>query len=214
MHVLHLSSSDALPLIAAARREGVRITVESCPHFLTLTAEEIPDGATEFKCCPPIREAANQDALWEGLADGTIDCIVSDHSPSTADLKTADFGAAWGGISSLQLGLPAIWTEARERGHTLDDVVRWMATAPAALAGLGHKGAIEPGRDADFTVLAPEETFTVDPQNLQHRNKITAYAGKTLHGVVRSTWLRGRQINDGATLAEPTGELLERPHRP
>ncbi|WP_329144912.1 allantoinase AllB [Streptomyces sp. NBC_01456] len=213
VHVLHLSSGDALPMIAAARREGVRITVETCPHFLTLTAEEVPDGATEFKCCPPIREAGNQDALWEGLADGTIDCVVSDHSPSTADLKTADFGAAWGGISSLQLGLPAIWTAARARGHRLDDVVRWMSTAPAALAGLGRKGAIEPGRDADFAVLAPEETFTVDPQALQHRNKITAYAGKTLYGVVRSTWLRGRQINDGATLTEPTGALLERPRR-
>ncbi|MFI1159480.1 allantoinase AllB [Streptomyces sioyaensis] len=212
VHVLHLSSGDALPLIAAAKREGVRLTVETCPHFLTLAAEEIPDGATEFKCCPPIREAGNQDALWAGLADGTIDCIVSDHSPSTADLKTADFGAAWGGISSLQLGLPAIWTAARARGHRLDDVVRWMATAPAALAGLARKGAIEPGRDADFAVLAPEETFTVDPQALQHRNKITAYAGKTLCGVVRSTWLRGRQINDGATLAGPTGELLQRPH--
>ncbi|MFI0902429.1 allantoinase AllB [Streptomyces sioyaensis] len=212
VHVLHLSSGDALPLIAAAKREGVQLTVETCPHFLTLAAEDIPDGATEFKCCPPIREAGNQDALWAGLADGTIDCIVSDHSPSTADLKTADFGAAWGGISSLQLGLPAIWTAARARGHRLDDVVRWMATAPAALAGLGRKGAIEPGRDADFAVLAPEETFTVDPQALQHRNKITAYAGRTLHGVVRSTWLRGRQINDGTTLAEPTGELLRRPH--
>ncbi|GAA3179048.1 MULTISPECIES: allantoinase AllB [Streptomyces] len=213
VHVLHLSSADALPLIAAAKAEGVRITVESCPHFLTLTAEEIPDGATEFKCCPPIREGANQDALWQGLADGTIDCIVSDHSPSTADLKTADFGAAWGGISSLQLGLPAIWTAARARGHSLEDVVRWMATAPAALVGLGRKGAIEAGRDADFAVLAPDETFTVDPAALQHRNKITAYAGKTLHGVVRSTWLRGRKINDGATLAAPTGDLLTRPER-
>ncbi|MFF9478610.1 allantoinase AllB [Streptomyces sp. NPDC014733] len=211
VHVLHLSSADALPLIAAAKAEGVRITVESCPHFLTLTAEEIPDGATEFKCCPPIREGANQDALWQGLADGTIDCIVSDHSPSTADLKTADFGAAWGGISSLQLGLPAIWTAARARGHSLEDVVRWMSTAPAALVGLGRKGAIEAGRDADFAVLAPDETFTVDPAALQHRNKITAYAGKTLHGVVRSTWLRGRKINDGATLAAPTGTLLTRP---
>ncbi|MCB5908150.1 allantoinase AllB [Streptomyces pinistramenti] len=211
VHVLHLSSSGALPLIAAAKAEGVQVTVESCPHFLTLTAEEIPDGATEFKCCPPIRESANQDALWQGLADGTIDCIVSDHSPSTADLKTADFGAAWGGISSLQLGLPAIWTAARARGHSLDDVVRWMAAAPAALVGLDRKGAIEPGRDADFAVLDPEATFTVDPAALQHRNKITAYAGKTLHGVVRSTWLRGRKINDGSTLAEPTGTLLTRP---
>ncbi|KUL35350.1 allantoinase [Streptomyces sp. NRRL F-4489] len=211
VHVLHLSSSDALPMIAAARADGVKITVETCPHFLTLTAEEIPDGATEFKCCPPIREAGNQDALWQGLADGTIDCIVSDHSPSTADLKTPDFGSAWGGISSLQLGLPAIWTAARERGHSLEDVVRWMSAAPADLVGLGSKGAIEPGRDADFAVLAPDETFTVDPVELQHRNKITAYAGKTLYGVVRSTWLRGQRINDGTTLTEPLGELLERP---
>ncbi|UJB44678.1 allantoinase AllB [Streptomyces sp. A1-5] len=211
VHVLHLSSAEALPLIAAARADGVKITVETCPHFLTLTAEEVPDGATEFKCCPPIREAGNQDALWQGLADGTIDCIVSDHSPSTTDLKTPDFGTAWGGISSLQLGLPAIWTAARERGHGLEDVVRWMSAAPARLVGLGAKGAIAPGRDADFAVLAPEETFTVDPADLQHRNKITAYAGRTLHGVVRSTWLRGRKINDGTALAEPTGELLERP---
>ncbi|MEU7067912.1 allantoinase AllB [Streptomyces sp. NPDC046161] len=210
VHVLHLSSSDALPLIAAAKAEGVRITVESCPHFLTLTAEEVPDGATEFKCCPPIREAANQDLLWDALADGTIDCIVSDHSPSTADLKTGDFATAWGGISSLQLGLPAIWTEARKRGRTLEEVARWMSTAPAALAGLAAKGAIEAGRDADFAVLAPEETFTVDPAHLHHRNQVTAYAGKTLHGVVKSTWLRGTQIADHGTPTEPTGRLLER----
>ncbi|MFD8802543.1 allantoinase AllB [Streptomyces atroolivaceus] len=210
VHVLHLSSSDALPLIAAAKREGIRVTVESCPHFLTLTAEEVPDGATEFKCCPPIREAANQDALWAGLADGTIDCVVSDHSPCTTDLKTPDFASAWGGISSLQLGLPAIWTEARRRGHTLDDVVRWMSAAPAGLAGLTRKGAIEAGRDADFAVLAPDETFTVDPAGLFHRNQVTAYARKTLYGVVRSTWLRGTRIAADGVLAEPTGRLLER----
>ncbi|MGW3659939.1 allantoinase AllB [Streptomyces sp. NPDC005151] len=212
IHVLHLSSSDALPLIAAAKREGVRVTVESCPHFLTLTAEEVPDGATEFKCCPPIREAANQDALWAGLADGTIDCIVSDHSPCTADLKTPDFASAWGGISSLQLGLPAIWTEARRRGHSLDDVVRWMSAAPAELAGLARKGAIEAGRDADFAVLAPDDTFTVDSAELFHRNQVTAYAGKTLHGVVKSTWLRGQRIAADGVLTEPTGRLLERNH--
>ncbi|MGP3925387.1 allantoinase AllB [Streptomyces sp. 8N616] len=215
VHILHLSSSDALPLIAAAKREGVRLTVETCPHYLTLTAEEVPDGATEFKCCPPIREAGNQDALWQGLADGTIDCIVSDHSPSTPDLKrfdTGDFAQAWGGISSLQLGLPAIWTEARRRGRGLEDVVRWMSTAPAELAGLRNKGAIEAGRDADFAVLATDETFTVDPADLHHRNRVTAYAGRTLHGVVRSTWLRGRRIADHGTTAEPTGRLLEREH--
>ncbi|EFL18482.1 allantoinase [Streptomyces sp. C] len=210
VHVLHLSSASALPLIAAAKAEGVQVTVESCPHFLTLTAEEVPDGATEFKCCPPIREAANQDVLWDALADGTIDCIVSDHSPSTADLKTGDFATAWGGISSLQLGLPAIWTEARKRGRTLEEVARWMSTAPAALAGLAQKGAIEAGRDADFAVLAPEETFTVDPAELHHRNQVTAYAGRTLHGVVKSTWLRGTQIADHGTPTEPTGLLLER----
>ncbi|MCZ7415881.1 allantoinase AllB [Streptomyces sp. WMMC897] len=211
VHVLHLSSSDALPMIAAAKRDGVRVTVETCPHFLTLTAEEVPDGATEFKCCPPIRERENQDALWAGLADGTIDCVVSDHSPCTADLKVADFGQAWGGISSLQLGLPAVWTEARRRGHRAEDVVRWMSSAPAALAGLdGTKGGIVPGRDADFAVLAPDETFTVDPAELHHRNQVTAYAGRTLSGVVRSTWLRGEQITDhGRTIAK-TGRLIER----
>ncbi|WP_335937808.1 allantoinase AllB [Streptomyces sp. PTD5-9] len=210
VHVLHLSSADALPMIAAARREGVRVTVESCPHFLTLTAEEVPDGATEFKCCPPIREAANRDALWAGLADGTIDCIVSDHSPCTADLKTPDFASAWGGISSLQLGLPAIWTEARKRGHSLDDVARWMSSAPAALAGLTSKGAVEAGRDADFAVLDPDDSFTVDPAELFHRNQVTAYAGRTLYGVVRSTWLRGVRVAANGVFTEPSGRLLER----
>ncbi|WP_405589280.1 allantoinase AllB [Streptomyces sp. NBC_01190] len=216
VHILHLSSAGALPLLAAARREGVRITVETCPHFLTLTAEEVPDGATEFKCCPPIREAANQDLLWRALADGLIDCVVSDHSPSTVELKhrdTGDFAAAWGGISSLQLGLPAVWTEARRRGHTLADVARWMSAGPARLAGLDAvKGAIAEGFDADFTVLAPEETFTVDPARLRHRNPVTAYAGRTLSGVVRATWLRGRVVaRDGAVAGDPTGRLIERP---
>ncbi|MEU9384190.1 allantoinase AllB [Streptomyces sp. NPDC048279] len=209
VHVLHLSSSDALPLIAEAKRDGVRITVETCPHYLTLTAEEVPDGASEFKCCPPIRESANQDLLWQALADGTIDCVVTDHSPSTADLKTADFATAWGGISGLQLSLPAVWTEARRRGHGLEDVVGWMAARTAALVGLDdRKGAIAPGRDADFAVLAPEETFTVDPAGLQHRNRVTAYAGRTLYGVVRSTWLRGERIVADGTFTAPKGRLL------
>ncbi|MFD7433050.1 allantoinase AllB [Streptomyces sp. NPDC059861] len=210
VHVLHLSSSDALPLIAAARAEGVRVTVETCPHYLTLTAEEVPDGASEFKCCPPIREAANQDLLWQALADGTIDCVVTDHSPSTADLKTNDFATAWGGISGLQLSLPAVWTEARKRGHTLEDVVRWMSTRTADLVGLSHKGAIEAGRDADFAVLAPDDTFTVDPMALQHRNRVTAYAGRTLSGVVKSTWLRGERVVADGEFTEPKGRLLTR----
>ncbi len=211
VHVLHLSSSDALPLIAEARRAGVRLTVETCPHYLTLTAEEVPDGASEFKCCPPIREAANQDLLWQALADGTIDCVVTDHSPSTADLKTDDFATAWGGISGLQLSLPAVWTAARARGHGLEDVVRWMAARTAELVGLDdRKGAIEAGRDADFAVLAPDETFTVDPAALQHRNRVTAYAGRTLYGVVKSTWLRGRRIVAEGEFTEPKGRLLTR----
>jgi allantoinase len=212
VHVLHLSSSDALPLIAAAKAEGVRITVETCPHYLTLTAEEVPDGASEFKCCPPIRESANQDLLWQALADGTIDCVVTDHSPSTADLKTDDFATAWGGISGLQLSLAAVWTEACRRDHSLEDVVRWMSTRTSELVGLDHKGAIEAGRDADFAVLAPDETFTVDPARLQHRNRVTAYAGKTLYGVVKSTWLRGERIVQDGEFTEPKGRLLTRDH--
>ena len=134
VHILHLASSDALPMIASARADGVRVTAETCPHYLSFCAEEVPDGATEFKACPPIREARNREQLWQGLADGTIDCVVSDHSPCTPDLKRfdiGDFGVAWGGVSSLQLGLSAVWSQARWRGHTLSDVVRWMSREPA-----------------------------------------------------------------------------------
>jgi allantoinase len=209
VHVLHLSSSDALPTIAAARRDGVRVTAETCPHYLTLRAEDIPDGATQFKCCPPIREGANQDLLWQGLADGTIDCVVSDHSPCTAALKrfdTGDFGAAWGGIAGLQLGLPAVWTAARDRGVALSDVVGWLAAAPADLVGLRRKGRLAPGHDADLVVFAPDASFLVDAAALHHRNAVTAYHGRVLTGVVRSTWLRGHRV-DGAA---PRGQLLVR----
>ncbi|SOD63938.1 allantoinase [Streptomyces zhaozhouensis] len=208
VHVLHLSAASALPPIAEAKAAGVAVTAETCPHFLTLTAEEIPDGATAFKCCPPIREAANREALWAALADGTLDCVVSDHSPCTADLKVPDFGRAWGGISSLQLGLPLVWTAAAARGHDLADVARWMATAPARIAGLGHKGAIAPGRDADLAVLDPEATLTVDPAALHHRNPVTAYAGRTLRGVVTETRSRGVTVTAGS--GRPVGRLIER----
>jgi allantoinase len=210
-HVLHLSSSDALPMIRSAKRDGVRLTVETCPHYLTLTAEEIPDGATAFKCCPPIREASNRELLWEGLADGTIDCIVSDHSPSTLDLKdleNGDFGVAWGGVSSLQLGLSLIWTEARRRGIGLDQVVQWMAAKPAQLVRLRSKGQLALGFDADLSVFAPDQAYVVDPALLHHKNPITPYAQKPLSGVVRRTFLRGSEI-DGHS---PTGQLLRRGH--
>jgi allantoinase len=214
VHVLHLSSAAALPSLAAARTAGVRVSVETCPHYLTLSAEMVPDGHTEFKCCPPIRGAANREALWDALTDGTIDCVVSDHSPSTADLKhlhTGDFARAWGGVASLQLGLPLTWTAARSRGLGLASVVGWMSTAPAALTGLTRKGAIAPGRDADLVVFAPEASFEVDPSRLHHRNPVTPYAGRRLDGVVRDVWLRGRRVVDAGTVtAEPTGRLLRR----
>jgi allantoinase len=205
-HVLHLSAADAVPLLTQARRDGVEITVETCPHYLALAAEDIPDGATEFKCCPPIRERANSDRLWQALAEGTIDFVVSDHSPCPPGLKAqggGDFGAAWGGISSLQLALPVVWTRARQRGHSLDDVVRWMAAGPAQIAGLAGKGRIEPGADADLVAFAPDAAFTVDQARLYHRHRLTPYAGQRLDGVVRRTWLRGEPAG-GA----PAGRLL------
>jgi allantoinase len=209
-HILHLSDADALPLIRDAVADGVRLSVETCPHYLTLDAEDIPDGATQFKCCPPIREHANRDRLWEGLADGTIATVVTDHSPSTADLKlldVGDFGQAWGGIAGLQVGLPAIWTEARERGFTLAHVVRWMGTNTADQVGLSDRGRIAEGAVADFVVFAPDESFTVDVAALHHKNPVCAYAGRTLTGRVRQTWLAGAPIDiDDA----PRGRLLRR----
>jgi allantoinase len=197
VHILHLSAATALPLIAQAQADGVRVTAETCPHYLTLEAAQIPAGATEFKCCPPIRDRANADRLWAALADGLITCVVSDHSPCTPELKrqdTGDFAAAWGGIASVQLGLPVIWTAARERGHSLDDVVTWMARRPADLVGLTGKGRLAVGADADLVAFEPEATFVVDPRELHHRNPVTPYAGKELHGVVTRTWLRGTPV--------------------
>ncbi|MDQ3870039.1 MAG: allantoinase AllB [Chloroflexota bacterium] len=210
VHILHLSSSDALPMLRSARRDGVRITAETCPHYLVFTAEEVIDGATQYKCCPPIREAENRELLWRGLADGLLDCVVSDHSPCTVDLKrldTGDFGVAWGGISSLQVGLPAVWTEARRRGHTLCDVVRWMAERPAQLVGLQQKGQVALGYHADFVVFAPDDALVVDPAKLHHKNPVTPYAGRLLTGVVRATWLRGSEVLDEEA---PRGQLLSR----
>jgi allantoinase len=206
VHVVHVSAAAVLPLLRDAVADGVRISAETCPHYLTLAAEDVPAGATEFKCCPPVREAANRDALWAGLADGTLCCVVSDHSPCTVELKrfdTGDFAAAWGGLSSLQLSLPVVWTAAAARGLSLVDVARWMAERPAALAGLDAKGVIAPGYDADLVEFAPDEEFTVDPARLLHRNPVSAYAGRTLRGVVRTTWLRGVPV-DGS----PRGRLL------
>jgi allantoinase len=206
VHVVHLADGAALPLLRRARADGVRLTAETCPHYLTFAAEEIPDGGTAFKCCPPIREHAHREALWGALVDGDLDLVVSDHSPCTPELKRldiGDFGVAWGGIASLQVTLPAVWTGARVRGIGLDRVVRWMAERPAALAGLPGKGAIAVGKDADLVAFAPDEEFTVG--RLLHRNPVTPYAGRALTGVVRRTWLRGEPA-DGA----PRGRLIGR----
>ncbi|MDA2962157.1 MAG: allantoinase AllB [Actinomycetota bacterium] len=214
VHVLHLSSADSLTLIKSAKSDGVRITAETCPHYLSLTAEEIADGATQYKCCPPIREKRNQVELWQGLQQGIIDFIVSDHSPCTQDLKIfeiGDFQQAWGGISSLQLGISIIWSQALERGIPLWQVCTWMSAKPAELVGLKHKGSIAVGMDADLAEFDPNEEFRVEPTKLFHKNQITPYQGKVLKGRIKQTWLRGALIfKDGVMINSPQGVFLVR----
>jgi allantoinase len=212
VHIVHLSSASALPMLRAAQAEGVRVTAETCLHYLTFSAEEIPDGETRFKCAPPIREASNRELLWEGLRDGTIAMVVSDHSPCTPQLKrpeTGDFLAAWGGISGLQLGLSVLWTEARARGFDVARVFGWNAEAPARLAGLGdRKGRLAPGYDADLVVWDDTATFTVDPGELRHRHRVTPYAGRALAGRVEETWVGGtRAWSRAAGMSRPSGSF-------
>ncbi|HEX5290139.1 MAG TPA: allantoinase AllB [Streptosporangiaceae bacterium] len=211
-HIVHLSAAECVAMISGAKAAGIRLTAETCPHYLYFAAEQVPDGATEFKSCPPIRDAVNREALWRGLEAGVIDCVVSDHSPCPPELKafgSGDFGAAWGGIASLQLGLSVVWTAARRRGRTLDDIAGWMASAPAALAGLPAKGRLAAGCDADLVAFDPDETFIVDPATLRHRHPVTPYAGKTLTGRVRQTWLRGTPLLEDAG-ETPVGRLQSR----
>jgi len=213
-HVLHLSSAEALDPLRRARAGGAAISAETCPHYLALAAEQVPDGATVFKCAPPIRSAANRDRLWAALAAGDISLVCSDHSPCPPERKhldDGDFLAAWGGISSLQLGLPVVWSAARRRGHTLADLAEWMCSGPARLVGIGHrKGAIAAGRDADLVLLDPDAASMVEPASLYHRHPVTPYAGRVLHGVVRATYLRGQLAWDAAGFADPGGRLLAR----
>jgi len=209
VHIVHLSSAEAIPALREAQAAGVKITAETCPHYLHFAAEEVPEGATEFKCCPPIRERDNREELWGGLKDGTIDLIVSDHSPCPGEMKlreSGDFMKAWGGIASLQLRLPVVWTEARRRGFSLLDVTRWLCANPASQVSLApQKGSIAVGGHADLVIWNPDEQFTVTPSTLHHRHKLTPYRGEALSGVVQQTFLRGRKITNA-----PFGEILLR----
>ncbi len=212
VHIVHLSSASALPMIAEAKAEGLPLTVETCPHYLCLRAEDVPDDATVFKCAPPIRDEQNREALWRGLLDGTIDFVVTDHSPCTPALKDGGFMQAWGGIASLSLGLPSLWTHAQERGATLPQLARWLCLGPSRFAGLGdRKGALAKGLHADLIVWDPDASFEVKAAELRFRHKISPYIGHTLRGVVRETYLRGTRIYDGTNVAVHRGEpLLQR----
>ena len=198
LHIVHLSTALALPELRAARAEGLPITVETCPHYLHFAAEEIADGATLLKCAPPIRGRENREALWQGLREGVIDLVATDHSPCPPAMKRMEegrFDLAWGGIAGLSVALPVLWTDAVQRGFALDDIARWMSAAPAALAGLdAQAGALEAGREANFTVFDPEAEFAVTPDKLHFRHRISPYVGELMHGVVQATYLRGEPV--------------------
>jgi allantoinase len=215
VHVVHVSASETIELIDAARADGVRMTAETCPHYLSFAAEEISDGATEYKCAPPIREARHREALWEGLARDRLDAVVSDHSPAPPAMKLreqGDFLRAWGGIASLQLRLPAVWTGARARGYPPERLAAWLCAGPARLTGLAaRKGAIAAGLDADLVLWHPEQEFVVSHTELRHRHPITPWLGRTLAGVVEATYLRGEQAYARGAADQPTrGRLLTR----
>ena len=214
VHIVHVSSAESVALIRAARARGLHLTAETCPHYLTFHADEIRDGATEFKCAPPIRAGEHREPLWEGLLDGTLDFVVSDHSPCPPAMKhraRGNFFEAWGGIPSLQLGLSVVWSGMRERGIPLDRVARWMSEGPARLVRLEQrKGRLAPGHDADFVLFDPEASWVVDPAELLHRHPLTPYAGRRLTGRVQATYLRGGLAFDraGGPVPVPQGRLL------
>jgi allantoinase len=210
-HIVHVAAGAAVETIARAQSEGVPISAETCPHYLTFAAGDVPDGATLFKCAPPIRDATDREALWDALRRGVLGVVATDHSPAPPALKsTGDFTRAWGGIASLELALPAVWTEARPRGFAIADLMRWMSHGPASLAGLsGRKGRIAPGHDADVIVWDPSRERVVDAERLQQRHKLTPYAGRSLRGAVHATFLRGERVwQDGDLVRPSAGHLL------
>ena len=216
IHIVHLAAEEPLTLLRKARADGLPITVETCPHYLTFSADQIPHGATAFKCAPPIREASHREALWRALLMGDIDLIATDHSPSPASLKCLDDGdflRAWGGIASLQLGLSAVWTEATRRGIGIEPLPQWMSAAPARLAGLSQaKGSISRGKDADLVIFDPDAVWTVDPAELYHRHPLTPYAGMTLRGKVKTTVLQGEVVfEDGEIANAAVGTVIGSP---
>lgn len=215
IHIVHHSSSDALGMLRAAKESGAQITVETCPHYLHFAAEDIAEGATEFKCCPPIRERENREQLWAALRNGTIDVVVSDHSPCPPEMKLrgqGDFMKAWGGISSLQLRLPVMWTEASARGFEVNQLTEWLCHASARQVGLAQrKGSNSVGCDADLVIWNPDRAFRVEPELIQHRHKLTPYAGEVLRGVVEKTFLRGQMVYDcGEFASAPGGQIILR----
>ena len=211
VHIVHVSAAEALPLIRDAKKRGLHITAETCPHYLVFCAEEIPDGATEFKCAPPIRERANNELLWEALKDGTLDFVASDHSPAPPDIKeqqSGDFMKAWGGIAGLQFGLPAFWTGAKERGFSLEDVARLLCEHPADFLGLKQKGRIAPGCDADLVIWDPEARVVVKEEHIQHRHKLSPYSGRSLYGAVDQSMLLGCIAFQSGAFARPEARTL------
>jgi len=214
VHIVHHSSADALSMLRDAKKSGLPITAETCPHYLYFAAEDIADGATEFKCCPPIRERENRQRLWEALKDGTIDFVVSDHSPCPPQMKLrelGDFVNAWGGISSLQLRLPIMWTEASARGSTIEDLTKWLCREPARQVGLHNlKGAIKDGYDADIVIWDPDREVKVEPAMLHHRHKLSPYNGEVFRGVVEKSFVRGRMVYDGGEFFGPFGQIVLR----
>ena len=210
LHIVHLATAMALEDLAEARAEGLPITVETCPHYLHFVAEEIPDGATEFKCAPPIRSRANREALWRGLRDGIIDLVATDHSPCPPAMKQGNFQQSWGGIASLSVAVSVMWTEMHRRSIPITDLARWMSSEPAKLAGLAsYKGAIAAGYDADLVVFDPDAMFTLTENALHYRHPVSPYLGETLRGKVEATFVRGNAVyQQGSFPGNPTGRSL------